>query len=124
MSAKVSQYVTTDAAPVSRSPGTAALVAAVLTSAQLTTSRTSNRWSRGFDEEDQTAVTPDNDQDDAPAIRLCPSRRRHRRPSSMATLARSAADRKSLDTLSGRMVLVEAGFRRTRLAGTERANLV
>src|SRR6266851_4964922 len=55
-----------------------ALVATVLPPTQLTALRTRHRHPRRFDDQNHTAVTFDDDQDDAPAFRLCPKRRGHR----------------------------------------------
>src|SRR5579871_2868395 len=53
-------------------------VATVLTPTQFTTLRARDNGTRGFDYEHETAVALDDDQDDAPPLRLCPNRRDHR----------------------------------------------
>jgi hypothetical protein len=73
------------------------IVPTVLPSAQLTTLRARNSDARGLDHQHQTAITLDNDQNDAPALRLCSNRRCHRGSPSKATLSRSGRHRKRLD---------------------------
>jgi hypothetical protein len=64
--------------PAPRQVEWVALVATVLSSTQLTAFRTRDGHPRGFDNEDQAAITLDDNQDDAPAFGLCPKRHGHR----------------------------------------------
>jgi hypothetical protein len=72
-------------------------VPAVLAPTQLATRRARHRFARRFGNEDQTAIALDNDQDDAPVLTLPAQRHDQSAPTSMPTLARSAADRKRPD---------------------------
>jgi hypothetical protein len=52
-------------------------VATVLTTTQFTTLRARDRGACGLGHKRQAAVPLDDDQDDAPALRVCPNRRGH-----------------------------------------------
>jgi hypothetical protein len=75
----------------------ATLIMAMLTSAGPTALGTRDRQTRRFHNKHQTPDALDDDQHDASAVHRCSKRLSHRRSPSMATLARSAAHRKSLD---------------------------